>query len=96
MPYYEINETLFYQLKDALNDGKIMGVGLLSQFLNIHIDKTWETEDVMIANMYFPSSTFCIFDFPKKRAFITENGKKQRFDLPGRRTTLERQANWRK
>lgn len=94
MPYYEIPETQFYQLKDAIKKGKIVGVGALSHFLNIYINKTWEIEDVVIANMYFPEDEYCIFDFPRKRVFITdETSYKARFDIPGRRTHQERQAS---
>jgi hypothetical protein len=92
MPYYEITQTQLDGLKDAIKTGQIMGVGMLSHFLDIHIDNSWENEDVVIASMYFPDDDYCTFYFPRKRAYIVD-GEKTRFDLPGRRTQRERYAN---
>lgn len=74
MPCYEITQTQLELLKNDIRHGKILGVGMLSNFIKIYI-QNWKNRQVKIASMYFPDDDYCVFDFSKNRAIINDPRK---------------------
>ena len=70
MPSYQISLTQLSQLEHAIRNHKILGIGMLSHFINIYIDDNWRDENVCIQSMYNPEDRYCEFNFTKRKAWI--------------------------
>jgi len=81
MPSYQITQTQLELLKHDIKKNKILGVGMLSRFIGIHIGNSWRHEFVYIRSMYHPGDDFCRFDFTRNNIYIVKNKKYHRFRI---------------